>query len=76
MGQAAGEADDDDEDIDVNPLTGEVTDTSGSWDIIWDLQSTHLTKMARQHCAVHVGFTGRLQPEMIASYRSVSHLWH
>jgi hypothetical protein len=73
--QAAGEADDDD-DIDVDPLTGEVADTSSSWNIIWDLQSTHSIKIARQHYAVHVGFIGRLQPEMIASYRGVSRLWH
>jgi superfamily II DNA helicase RecQ len=73
--QAAGEADDD-EDMDVDPLTGEVADTSGSWNIVWDLQSTHSTTMARQHYAVQVGFIGRLQPEMIASYQGVSRLWH
>ena len=53
--QVAGDADDD-EDMDVDPLTGEATDTSGSWNIVWDLQSTHSTKMARQHYPSTSGF--------------------
>ena len=73
--QAAGEEDEDDG-LEVDPLTGEVSVISGSWNIIWDLQSTHSTKMAQQHYAVHVGFIASLQPEMIASYRGVSQLWH
>lgn len=73
--QAAGEEEDEDG-LEVDPLTGEVSAVSGSWNIVWDLQSTHSTKMARQHYAVHVGFIGSLQPEMIASYRGVSQLWH
>lgn len=71
------EADDEADDFDVDPLTGEPVETGGgSWNIVWDLQATHSTKVARQHYAVHVGFLGRLQPEMIATFRTISSLWH
>ncbi|KAK5994713.1 ATP-dependent DNA helicase tlh2-like protein [Cladobotryum mycophilum] len=78
MKQVDGMAgDDDDEDgIEVDPMTGEAADVRGSWNIVWDLQSTHGTKMARQHYAVYVGMPGRLSPEMITTYRSISQLWH
>lgn len=74
--QATGEVDDEEEDIEVDPLTGEVTDTSGCRNIIWDVQSGHSTLIPRQHYAAQNGFIGRLQPDMIASYRGVSRLWH
>ncbi|KAF3769392.1 P-loop containing nucleoside triphosphate hydrolase protein [Cryphonectria parasitica EP155] len=55
---------------------GELVDVGGSWNIVWDLQAMHSTKIARQHYAVHIGFLGRLQPEMVATFRAVSRLWY
>ena len=71
-----GDEDDGEEHIDIDPVTGESVDCRGSWNIVWDLQSTHGTKIARQHYAVHIGYPGRLQPEMIATFREISRLWH
>ncbi len=68
------EGDDGDGD-DVDPVTGEPVG-GGSWNIVWDLQATHGTRVARQHYAVSIGYPGRLQPEMIATFREVSRLWH
>ncbi|GKU10861.1 unnamed protein product, partial [Fusarium langsethiae] len=34
------------------------------------------TRIARQHYAVHIGFPGKLQPEMIATFKEISKLWH
>lgn len=65
-----------DENVDVDPATGEPVDCGGSWDILWDLQATHGTRIARQHYAVNVSYPGKLQPELIASYREISRLWH
>ncbi|KAF3761218.1 hypothetical protein M406DRAFT_75957 [Cryphonectria parasitica EP155] len=62
--------------IDVNPLTGEPMDIGGSWNIVWDLQAMHSIKIAQQHYAVHIEFLSRLQPEMVATFRAVSRLWH
>ena len=56
---------DDDDDIELDPITGEPMDVAGGWNIVWDLQSTHGTAMARQHYAVHIGFPGRLPPEIV-----------
>lgn len=74
--EASAGDDDGDDDVDIDPLTGEPVDVGGSWNIIWDLQATHGTRVARQHYAVHIGFPGRLQPEMIATFREISGLWH
>jgi superfamily II DNA or RNA helicase len=68
--------DEDDDNVDVDPATGEPVDCGGSWNIIWDLQATHGTVIARQHYAVNIGYPGNLQPEMMASYREISRLWH
>ncbi|KAK4205950.1 hypothetical protein QBC37DRAFT_462707, partial [Rhypophila decipiens] len=65
-----------DETLDVDPLTGETVDCQGTWNIVWDLQSTHGTRVARQHYAVNTQYPGKLQPELIASYREISKLWH
>ncbi|KAK7582804.1 hypothetical protein V3481_012103 [Fusarium oxysporum f. sp. vasinfectum] len=70
------EDEDEDDNIEVDPITGEPVDCGGSWNIVWDLQSTHGTRIARQHYAVHIGFPGKLQPEMIATFREISKLWH
>lgn len=70
-----GEEDDEDN-IEVDPVTGQVMDCRGSWNIMWDIQSTHRTRIARQHYGVHIGFPGQLQPEMIATFREISRLWH
>ncbi len=59
----------------VDPVTGEKT-AQGGWDCVWDLQATHGSKVALQHYAVHLQFPGQLQPEMVATYRQVSRLWH
>ncbi|KAF4340723.1 recq family helicase [Fusarium beomiforme] len=56
---------------DVEPV-----DCGGSWNIVWDLQSTHGTRIARQHYAVYIGFPVKLQPEMIATFKEISKLWH
>jgi hypothetical protein len=37
---------------------------------------TYGTRIVRQHYAVHIGFPGKLQPEMIATFREISKLWH
>ncbi|KAH6661461.1 hypothetical protein F5X68DRAFT_178705 [Plectosphaerella plurivora] len=71
-----GEGDEEDDHVEVDPLTGEAVDCSGSWNIVWDLQATHGTKIARQHYAVHISYPGRLPPEMVATYREISRLWH
>lgn len=69
--------DEDDEDnVEVDPITGQAVDCGGSWNIVWDIQSTHGTRIARQHYGVHIGFPGQLQPEMIATFREISRLWH
>ena len=73
---AADEADDDDEGLEVDPATGEAVLLDGSWNVVWDLQATHSTQIARQHYGVHVAFVGNLQPEMIETYRAISTLWH
>ncbi|RSL86277.1 hypothetical protein CDV31_016422, partial [Fusarium ambrosium] len=70
------EDEDDDDNIEVDPITGEPIDCGGSWNIVWDLQSTHGTRIARQHYAVHIGFPGKLQPEMVATFKEISKLWH
>lgn len=70
------EADDDDEGLEVDPATGEAMLFDGSWNVVWDLQATHGTRIARQHYGVHVAFLGNLQPEMIETYRTISGLWH
>ncbi|KAI3567873.1 hypothetical protein IWW34DRAFT_874732 [Fusarium oxysporum f. sp. albedinis] len=76
--QLEGKMDDEDEDenVEIDPITGEPVDCGGSWNIVWDLQSTHGTRIARQHYAVHIGFPGKLQPEMIATFKEISKLWH
>ncbi|KAL9565571.1 hypothetical protein ACKAV7_009753, partial [Fusarium commune] len=76
--QLEGKMDDEDEDdnIEIDQITGEPVDCGGSWNIVWDLQSTHGTRIARQHYAVHIGFPGKLQPEMIATFKEISKLWH
>jgi hypothetical protein len=33
--------------VDVDPTTGEPIDCGGSWNILWDLQATHGTRIAR-----------------------------
>ncbi|KNB16453.1 hypothetical protein FOXG_15170 [Fusarium oxysporum f. sp. lycopersici 4287] len=30
----------------------------------------------RQHYAVHIGFPSKLQPEMVATFKEISKLWH
>ncbi|KAK6706732.1 hypothetical protein SNK04_004235 [Fusarium graminearum] len=70
------EDEDEDENVEIDPITGEPVDCGGSWNIVWDLQSTHGTRIARQHYAVHIGFPGKLQPEMIATFKEISKLWH
>ncbi|KAL9563895.1 hypothetical protein ACKAV7_011930 [Fusarium commune] len=78
MKQLEGKMDDEDEDdnIEIDQITGEPVDCGGSWNIVWDLQSMHGTRIARQHYAVHIGFPGKLQPEMIATFKEISKLWH
>ena len=67
---------DDDDGIEVDELSGEVIYVGGSWNMVWDLQSTHSTRTARQHYAVHVGLPGNLHPTMIYNYQAISKLWH
>ncbi|KAL9571865.1 hypothetical protein ACKAV7_003854 [Fusarium commune] len=76
--QLEGKMDDEDEDdnIEIDQITGEPVDCGGSWNIVWDLQSTHGIRIARQHYAIHIGFPGKLQPEMIAIFKEISKLWH
>ncbi|KAL7940041.1 hypothetical protein V8C42DRAFT_349789 [Trichoderma barbatum] len=62
--------------IEIDELSGEVLNIGGSWNVIWDLQSTHGTKTARQSYAVHVGMPGHLHPFLIRRYHEISRLWH
>ncbi|KXJ84810.1 hypothetical protein Micbo1qcDRAFT_181346 [Microdochium bolleyi] len=59
----------------VNEVTGERQDKSRT-ELIWDLQATYSSTIARAHYAVNIQFPGQLQPEMIANYREISRLWH
>ncbi len=65
---------------DEDPLTGEPLRGGGSGgggvDLVWDLQATHSSKIARAHYAVNQQFPGRLQPQMMATFREISRLWH
>ncbi|PNH58043.1 hypothetical protein VD0002_g9477 [Verticillium dahliae] len=70
------EEDTGEDDVDIDPLTGEPVECGGSWNIVWDLQATHGSKVARQHYAVHIGTPGNLQPAMNATFRAISGLWH
>jgi hypothetical protein len=54
------EDEDEDDNVDIDPTIGELVDCGGSWNIVWDLQSTHGTWIARQYYAVHIGFPGKL----------------
>ena len=71
---AMGEEEEDEAELD--PATGEAVASEGGWDIVWDLQATHGTRIARQHYAVHVNFPGQLTAQMTETYREVSRLWH
>ncbi|KID81130.1 recQ family helicase [Metarhizium guizhouense ARSEF 977] len=62
--------------IGMDELSGEVLHIGGSWNIVWDLQSTHGTKTARQHYAVHIGMPGHLHPMLVRKYHEISRLWH
>jgi hypothetical protein len=53
----SGEEENDGDCVEFDPLTGEPIDVSGSWNIVWDLQSTNSTKMARLGYAVHIPLT-------------------
>jgi superfamily II DNA or RNA helicase len=68
--------DDSREGIEMDELSGEVLQVGGSWNVIWDLQSTHGTRTARQNYAVHIGMPGRLHPMLIRNYHEISRLWH
>lgn len=68
--------DDKDEGIEIDELSGEVLHVGGSWNIVWDLQSTHSTRTARQCYAVHIGMPGNLTPTLLSNYQKISHLWH
>lgn len=43
---------------------------------IWDLQSTHGSKIARDFYALDIRFPHQLQPQLVACFREVSCLWH
>jgi superfamily II DNA or RNA helicase len=68
--------DDNHDGIELDELSGEVLHIGGSWNIIWDLQSTHGTRTARQSYAVHIGMPGHLHPMLVRRYHEVSRLWH
>ncbi len=74
--QLGDDNDDPDDNVDVDPVTGEPVDCGGSWDVVWDLQSTHGSRIALQHYAVHIGYPGRLDPQKMDLFREVSRLWH
>jgi superfamily II DNA helicase RecQ len=65
---------DDDSDL-IDPYTGELREQARV-EYIWDLQSTHGSRIARNHYALHVMYPNELQPEMILSYQVISRLWH
>jgi hypothetical protein len=68
--------DDDDDNVEVDLTIGNPVNCGGSWNIVWDLQSTHGIRIARQHYVVYIGFPGKLQLEMIATFKEISKLWH
>lgn len=65
-----------DDNMEVNPISGEAIRNGRSWNIIWDLQGTHGTAIDRQHYAINVGTPARLPTEIINSYRGSSRPWH
>ena len=67
--------DDDEDEVELDPVTGEPIDYGGgSWDVIWDLQATHRTRIAQQHYAVYSGSPGQLTAHMVVTYREISRL--
>ena len=72
--EAAGDGDGDGDDA-LDPYTGEPREIQRVEDV-WDLQSTHSSRIARAHYAVHVLYPNQLQPEMLANYQAISRLWH
>ncbi|KAL6788920.1 P-loop containing nucleoside triphosphate hydrolase protein [Trichoderma sp. SZMC 28013] len=69
-------ADDNRDGVEIDELSGEVLNVGGSWNVVWDLQSTHGTKTARHNYAVHIGMPGHLHPFLIRRYHEISRLWH
>lgn len=68
--------DESNEGFEVDELSGELLHVGGSWNIVWDLQSTHSTRTARQHYAVYIGMPGHLTPTLLRNFHEVSRLWH
>ncbi|KAI8648294.1 hypothetical protein NCS55_01498700 [Fusarium keratoplasticum] len=58
----------------VDPVTGEARGKR-RFEYVFDLQSTHGSELARRY-AVNIQFPDQLQPQMVATYREVSRLWH
>lgn len=67
--------DGDGDDEEWDPLTGE-TRPRQRVELVFDLQSTHGSKIARQHYALHIDFPDQLTPQMVMVYREISSLWH
>lgn len=59
----------------IDPQTGE-TRRQPQVDYIWDLQSTHGSRVARHHYALSLQYPDQLQPEMLLNYQEISRLWH
>ncbi|KXJ85269.1 hypothetical protein Micbo1qcDRAFT_186716 [Microdochium bolleyi] len=60
---------------DVDEATGEPRQRART-ELVWDLQATHGSAVARSRYAVNIQFPGQLQPQLIANYREISRLWH
>jgi hypothetical protein len=60
----------------IRPISIAIARYQPIWNIVWYLQSTHKTRITRQHYAVHIGFPGKLQPEKIVTFKEISKLWH
>lgn len=60
--------------IEVDSITGKLINCRGSWNIIWDLQLMYRTRIARQYYTIYIGFPGKLQPEIIAIFKEISKL--
>ena len=58
----------------VDPVTGE-TRGKRRFEYVFDLQSTHGSVLAQRY-AVNIQFPDQLQPQMVATYREISRLWH
>ncbi|GAA3332221.1 hypothetical protein GCM10020331_091580 [Ectobacillus funiculus] len=71
------EDEDEDDNIDIDPTTGEPVDCGGSWNIVWDLQSTHGHGSRGSTMPYISAFPGKAATGNDCNVsREISKLWH